>query len=114
MDMDGEKWNIHTDKQIQRKFSHLLNICSDKTSYPTRQFEPDDTFPLGAPRLSSLPLCSGAQIANTMHMAQLATCLSSNNEGGIPMTLAATKRHGDQKSNICGSCTDHMIAHIDG
>ena len=48
-----------------------------KISYPKREFEPDDAFPLGAPRSSSPPLRGDTQIANAVHVARLVTSLSA-------------------------------------
>ena len=67
---------------------HLLSVTQDRTSsnvttvkisYPEGQFEPDDAFPLGAPRSSSPPLRGDAdtQIANAVHGARLVTSLRS-------------------------------------
>ena len=51
------------------------NVTTVKVSYPKREFEPDNAFPLGAPRSSSPPLCSDTQIANAVHVARLVTSL---------------------------------------
>ena len=57
------------------------NETTGEISYPKRKFEPDDAFPLGAPRSSSPPLRSDTQIVKERARGGLVTSLLENTTG---------------------------------
>ena len=68
------------------------NETTLKISYPKRQLEPDDAFPLEALRSSSLPLCGDTQIIKEQVRDRLVTSLQ------IGMTCIDLQKNTEYKN----------------